>query len=175
MRSGHESTGTRVGPDGRAPRGRGELCRTAAGPGEEFLLPWSKNQDFRRLRHLSGCPQAPFCPALLSKLGFISSWKEGKWRGWRPKQASRDREGRTMAGSERFLMQSIEGGSACKTQVFVFVSSPRTVLVQKKKHTGKPKKKNPSHKTNKTRFLVLSEGIVWFNQYPCCTCIYLNT
>lgn len=166
MRSGHESTGTRVGPDGRAPRGRGELCHTAAGPGEEFLLPWSKNQDFRRLRHLSGCPQAPFCPALLSKLGFISSWKEGKWRGWRPKQASRDREGRTMAGSERFLMQSIEGGSACKTQVFVFVSSPRTVLVQKKKHTGKPKKKNPAIKQTKPDFLSSQKALFGLTNIP---------
>lgn len=166
MRSGHESTGTRVMPDGRAPRGRGELCHTAAGPGEEFLLPWSKHQDVRRLRHLSGCPQAPFCPALLSKRGFISSWKEGKWRGWRPKQASSEKEGRTMAGSERFLMQSIKGGSTCKTQVFVFVNSPRTVLLQKKKHTGKPKKKKTAIKQTKPDFLSSQKALFGLTSIP---------
>lgn len=137
-------------------RGAEASCATPQLGQGKFLLPWSKypdamqgasGRDVKRLRHLSGCPQAPFCPALLSKLGFISSWKEGKWRGRRPKQESGDREIRTMEGSERFLMQSTEGDAAwdyaCKTQVFVFVNSRPTVLLQKKKHTGNQKKPQP--------------------------------
>lgn len=49
-------------------------------------------QGVRRLSHLPHCLLAPFCSALLSKAGFISSWKEGKQTGGRPDEASGDRE-----------------------------------------------------------------------------------
>lgn len=48
--------------------------------------------DVKRLSHLPHCLLAPFCSALWSKAGFISSWKEGKQNGGRPDQASGVRE-----------------------------------------------------------------------------------
>lgn len=72
-----------------------------------------------------------------------------------------------MAGSERFLMQSIKGGSTCKTQVFVFVNSPRTVLLQKKKHTEKPKKKKKTAiKQTKPDFLSSQKALFGLTSIP---------
>jgi len=123
MRTGHKSGGERSVPcvGKREAKVVGAPCSHAAhhpGPGHarspEKQPAVSKGAGAPRgPSNLWACLEAPFGSALLSKLGFISSWKEGKWSGWRPKRASPDREIRVIMikGSERLLMQSIEEDS----------------------------------------------------------------